>query len=96
MKLLLLGLLAITLATNVSQAMSSSSVACCTQLAKRIPQNMLPLVTRVQIQLKDGVCNLKAVILHTSRTTMCMDPKNKSLQKWIKKFCRNKGACETL
>ncbi|OCU02761.1 C-C motif chemokine 28-like [Xenopus laevis] len=58
---------------------------CCTEVARRIPQNLLPRVTGVQIQKSDGICNIRAVVLQVNNKKICMDPKNRSLQKWMKK-----------
>uniref|UniRef100_A0A8C5LMI0 Uncharacterized protein n=1 Tax=Leptobrachium leishanense TaxID=445787 RepID=A0A8C5LMI0_9ANUR len=41
-------------------------LSCCTQLAKRVPKNMLPQVTRVQFQKNDGICHLQAIVVTVS------------------------------
>ncbi|KAE8636877.1 hypothetical protein XENTR_v10003182 [Xenopus tropicalis] len=58
---------------------------CCTEVARRIPRNLLPHVTGMRIQKNNGICNIRAVVLHVNNKQICLDPKNRSLQKWIQK-----------
>ncbi|CAN2391530.1 hypothetical protein PRIEUP_LOCUS1570, partial [Pristimantis euphronides] len=59
--LVLLVLLLVSI-TITHQGLPSSSASCCTQLAKRIPKNLLQQVTKVQLQKKDGICNIQAIV----------------------------------
>ncbi|KAM4049263.1 C-C motif chemokine 27 [Anomaloglossus baeobatrachus] len=81
-RLLLLLLASITV---TQQGLPFSSASCCTQLAKRIPKNLLQKVTKVQFQKKDGICSLKAIVLLVENQLKCMDPNNRFLQQWVRK-----------
>ncbi|XP_063312857.1 C-C motif chemokine 27 [Pelobates fuscus] len=74
-----------------SDGLRDNFMSCCTQLAKRIPKNMLPQVTKVHFQKKDGICNLQAIVLHVRNQKKCMDPNIKSLRKWIKNHLAASG-----
>lgn len=82
--LILLILLMVSI-TVTHQGIPSSSASCCTQLAKRIPRNMLQKVTKVQVQKIDGICHLQAIVLHVENQLKCMDPKNRFLQQWVRR-----------
>ncbi|XP_040276773.1 C-C motif chemokine 28-like [Bufo bufo] len=85
LKFLILLLLLLLSITVTHQGLAPSSASCCTQVAKHIPRNMLQQVTKVQLQKKDGICNIKAIVLHVDNQLKCMDPKNRLLQKWVRK-----------
>ncbi|XP_063813533.1 C-C motif chemokine 27 [Pseudophryne corroboree] len=72
------------------QGMPFHPVPCCTKLAKRIPKNLLQQVTKVRFQKNDGICSLKAIVLHVEDQQRCMDPNNRALQAWVKKNQPNK------
>ncbi|CAH2296848.1 C-C motif chemokine 28 [Pelobates cultripes] len=76
---------------HVDTGLRDNFMSCCTQLAKRIPKNMLQQVTKVHFQKKDGICNLQAIVLHVRNQKKCMDPNIKSLRKWIKKHLAASG-----
>ncbi|XP_077137423.1 C-C motif chemokine 27 [Ranitomeya variabilis] len=82
--LVLLMLLLVYVAVT-QQGLPPSSASCCTQLAKRIPKNMLQKVTKVQFQEKDGICSLKAIVLLVENQLKCMDPTNRVLQQWVRR-----------
>ncbi|XP_069820988.1 C-C motif chemokine 27 [Dendropsophus ebraccatus] len=84
-RILFILLLLMVSITVTQQGLASSSTSCCTRLAKRIPKNLLPQVTRVEIQKKDGICNLQAIVLHVDHQQKCMDPQNRFLQHWVRK-----------
>ncbi|KAG9465811.1 hypothetical protein GDO78_017697 [Eleutherodactylus coqui] len=86
---LVLLLLLLVSTTLTSQGLPSSSASCCTQLAKHIPKNLLPRVTKVRLQKKDGICSLQAIVLHVENHLKCMDPKNRFLQQWVKRHHPN-------
>ncbi|MEE6457749.1 hypothetical protein FKM82_000014 [Ascaphus truei] len=88
MKLLVFVVGIMTTVLEFPEGLPSHAAPCCTQLAKRIPQNMLQHVTRVQFQRSNGVCILQAVVLHVYNQVKCMDPKNRTLKKWLKKQLR--------
>ncbi|XP_068128471.1 C-C motif chemokine 27 [Hyperolius riggenbachi] len=77
--------LAVVIMAAVCQGMPTHSVSCCTKLAKNFPKNLLKQVTKVRFQKKDGVCNLRAIVLYIGNQQKCVDPQNKTVQTWIKK-----------
>ncbi|XP_075703719.1 C-C motif chemokine 27 [Rhinoderma darwinii] len=85
MRVLVVLVLLMVFITVTRQGLPSASASCCTQLAKRIPKNMLQQVTEVRLQKKDGICSLRAIVLHVENHLKCMDPKNRFLQHWVKK-----------
>ncbi|XP_073412814.1 C-C motif chemokine 27 [Dendrobates tinctorius] len=84
-RVLVLLLLLLVYVAVTQQGLPPSSASCCTQLAKRIPKNMLQKVTKVQFQKKDGMCSLKAIVLLVENQLKCMDPTNRFLQQWVRR-----------
>ncbi|XP_069820718.1 C-C motif chemokine 28 [Dendropsophus ebraccatus] len=65
-------------------AFSVSSTRCCTQLGENVSKSLLKQVKRYSIQRQDGTCHLQAVLLHLKRKILCISPKNKKVEQWIK------------
>ncbi|KAM3936642.1 C-C motif chemokine 27 [Leptodactylus fuscus] len=70
---------------DAHQGLPSSTSSCCTKLAFHIPKNMLRRVTDVQLQKKDGICHIRAIVLHVNNQLKCMDPANRFLHQWVQK-----------
>ncbi|XP_073467709.1 C-C motif chemokine 27 [Aquarana catesbeiana] len=85
LKLLALVALSMVLISALGQGMPIYTMSCCTQLAKHLPKNLLKNVTKVRFQKRDGICNLRAIVLYVGKKQKCMDPNNKALIAWIKK-----------
>ncbi|XP_072011028.1 C-C motif chemokine 28-like [Engystomops pustulosus] len=82
--LILLVLLVVSIPVT-HQGLSSPPASCCTKVARNIPRNMLRKVSRVQIQKKDGICNIAAIVLHVNLQLKCLDPRNQFLQQWVRR-----------
>ncbi|XP_040191559.1 C-C motif chemokine 27 [Rana temporaria] len=85
LKLLALVALGMVIISALCQGMPIRTVSCCTKLAKHIPKNLLKNVMKVRFQKRDGLCNLRAIVLYVGRQQKCVDPNNKALIGWIKK-----------
>ncbi|KAM5193769.1 C-C motif chemokine 27 [Mantella aurantiaca] len=85
LKLLALVALSLAMIMELCQGLPIYTMACCTQLAKHMPKNLLKNVTKVRFQKKDGLCHLRAIVLYVGKQQKCMDPNNKALKTWIKK-----------
>ncbi|XP_043103669.1 C-C motif chemokine 27a [Puntigrus tetrazona] len=59
--------------------------SCCVRLSKNIPRSKLRLVTKHEMQLKSGVCDIDAAILHVGKQRICVHPKVLKLLKRLKK-----------
>ncbi|XP_053313927.1 C-C motif chemokine 28 [Spea bombifrons] len=77
---------------QLSEAFINSKIQCCTEYSDRIPKKVLQRVKSYKIQQANGICNLRAVVLYTRHKTLCMNPKNKHVMRWIKK--KNKDQCQ--
>ncbi|XP_041106591.1 C-C motif chemokine 28-like [Polyodon spathula] len=77
----ILVLLVILTAVGITEAVLAS---CCSQTGTRIPMRLLKRVNKFEIQKSNGICDIKAVILHYRRKKFCADPENNTLKKWIR------------
>ncbi|XP_066567672.1 C-C motif chemokine 28 [Amia ocellicauda] len=75
--------LAVILMMTVFRAEGKIS-SCCVETASSIPPGLLRKVKRVQIQTDDGLCDIKAVIVHINGKKLCLNPSMKIIQKWLK------------
>ncbi|XP_078533361.1 C-C motif chemokine 27 [Lissotriton helveticus] len=69
---------------------------CCTELATTFHRHILKHVQNVTVQNKDGVCNIKAVLLHFKRRKVCVDAENHSLLTWLCTHKRHRKICSLL
>ncbi|KAJ1211359.1 hypothetical protein NDU88_006719 [Pleurodeles waltl] len=69
---------------------------CCTELAKTFRHHILKRVRDVTVQNKDGVCNIKAVVLHFKKRTVCVDPENRALLTWLCMHKHHRKTCSLL
>ncbi|XP_043930102.1 C-C motif chemokine 28-like [Protopterus annectens] len=60
-------------------------ISCCTQVAKDFNPMQLRHVKQYEIQKQDGICDIKAVVLHYKTKFYCVDPEGKHVKKWLKK-----------
>uniref|UniRef100_A0A6I8R2K8 Uncharacterized protein n=1 Tax=Xenopus tropicalis TaxID=8364 RepID=A0A6I8R2K8_XENTR len=51
---------------------------CCTEVARRIPRNLLPHVTGMRIQKNNGICNIRAVVKLAPSNHIALEQKAKS------------------
>ncbi|XP_043930113.1 C-C motif chemokine 28-like [Protopterus annectens] len=61
------------------------SANCCTEVSKDATKTLLRRVKEYQIQKQDGICDIKAVVLHHKSKMYCVDPEGKNIRKWLKK-----------
>ncbi|XP_041087343.1 C-C motif chemokine 28-like [Polyodon spathula] len=81
MDLRILALLVLFSAVGITEA---SLASCCSQTGTSIPMRLLKKINKFDIQKSDGICDIKAVILHYRRKKFCADPENSTLKKWIR------------
>ncbi|XP_069483332.1 C-C motif chemokine 28 [Ambystoma mexicanum] len=72
---------------QLSNAINSRGISCCTEVGNHISRKILSRVQRCEIQREDGLCNIAAVVLYTKKKTLCVNPKNKHVRKWRKFKC---------
>ncbi|XP_038661859.1 C-C motif chemokine 27-like [Scyliorhinus canicula] len=85
LKVAALLLISVTALLHMAAAMHPTQiVSCCTEVAKKIHPRILTNVKSFEKQ-HDHVCAIKAVLVHKSRRTFCLDPNNTRLQRWMEK-----------
>ncbi|XP_043930123.1 C-C motif chemokine 28-like [Protopterus annectens] len=68
----------------------SVSTNCCTEVSKDAPKKLLRHVKEYQIQKQDGICEIKAVVLHHKTKLYCVDLEGKNVKKWLKRKQRGR------
>ncbi|GCC35475.1 C-C motif chemokine 28-like [Chiloscyllium punctatum] len=90
LKLVVLLLISITALLHTAAAMPSNQVVnCCTRVSNKVNTKMLKRVKSFQMQ-HDRFCAIKAVLLQIAHHTVCIDPNNAHLQRWMKKHQNKK------
>ncbi|XP_078071600.1 C-C motif chemokine 28-like [Mustelus asterias] len=85
LKLAVLLLASVTTLLHISTAIPNTQVVnCCTQVANKMNPRILKIAKGFEIQ-RDHICAIKAVIVHTLKRALCLNPSNKHVQKWMKK-----------
>ncbi|XP_042192239.1 C-C motif chemokine 28-like [Callorhinchus milii] len=83
-KIILLLLVTALAALHTTQGFPAfPPISCCTRVVNYFTKHLGKRVTKVEIQ-KTNHCTIKAVVLHTSKRKLCVDPNNKALKKWLK------------
>ncbi|XP_063310096.1 C-C motif chemokine 28 [Pelobates fuscus] len=83
---------------QLSEAFMSYQIQCCTEYRDHIPKKVLKRVETYKIQAANGICDVRAIVLRTKRRTICINPTNKQVLKWIEKKkksvqCETKSTC---
>ncbi|XP_072371744.1 C-C motif chemokine 27a [Scyliorhinus torazame] len=85
LKVAALLLISVTALLHMAAAMHPTQiVSCCTEVAKKIHRKILMNVNSFEKQ-DDHVCAIKAVLIHKSRRTFCLNPNDTRLQRWMEK-----------
>ncbi|XP_005999079.1 C-C motif chemokine 28-like [Latimeria chalumnae] len=90
-KVILLFTVTILAVMEYLEAIPMSHMNCCTQVSNSVTKSLLRKVERVQIQDHDGICHMKAMVLHIKGRKLCVNPRNKLLLKWLRKNAKLQG-----
>ncbi|XP_048383640.1 C-C motif chemokine 28-like [Stegostoma tigrinum] len=91
LKLVALLLISFTVLLHTVEAMPTSRVVnCCTRVSNKINLRMLKSAKSFEVQ-HQRACTIKAVILRIAHHTICIDPNNATLRKWMHKHQNKKN-----
>uniref|UniRef100_A0A5F9DK47 C-C motif chemokine n=1 Tax=Oryctolagus cuniculus TaxID=9986 RepID=A0A5F9DK47_RABIT len=89
-RILMWALCFLPLCAALSPSILSPDFSCCTQVLPHLAKRFLKMVHTCHLQRADGNCDLDAVILYSGGIRFCVNPKNRTLNRWMKEQAANK------